>query len=358
VTIGAGGLSTLQVNNNFFLTFETGSTTTLNGNLQVLNNNINIETGATFAGPGALVIPDGSHMVMDAGSNANILLDLGGAFRPANFNGIGQVTVKDFQMAPTAELYMELIGTALNEYDRVTVNGIAEVDGYLNLDIDEVSPGVPFVPSLGQTFNILSASGGVIGKFDALEVSGMPAGLTFKINYLPTIVQVEVIAGGDFETWINLFPALTNPADRLRTADPDGDGQDNLMEYAFDGNPASSANTGKVVTKIAPVGGENALTLTFPVRYINTANDTPGPELRLIGFTTPFLHYRIYASDDLVTDPIVVDYVGGPDATAIQAGLPPLNFGWTYATCRSAGPVAGDPAEFMRIDISEGPLSP
>jgi hypothetical protein len=52
---------------------------------------------------------------------------------------------------------------------------------------------------------------------------------------------------------------------------------------------------------------------------------------------------------------VVVSHVSGADATAIQTGLPPLSPGWSYVSCRSAGPVAGDPAEFMYLEISEGP---
>lgn len=353
VTVSGATPSEIEVTNNFFLDFEATSAVTLNQNLTLRNNNILIRSGATFSGSGALSIPDGSSMVMYAGSNANVLLDLAGALRPANSAGIGQVTVKDLQQAATSELYMEITGTLLNQYDRVSVNGTAVIDGYLNLDING-----GFVPVLGQTFNILSATGGVTGKFTAIESTDLPAGLAFKVNYLPTLVQVEVIAGSEFEEWIHLFTSLTNPADRLRTADPDGDGMNNLMEFAFDGDPTRGTNDGKVVSKIAPVGGVNALTLTFPVRYKNEANDSPGPEFRVIGLTDPILQYRVYATDTLATFPLVVGLVSGADATAIQAGLPPLSPGWSYSTCRSPGPVAGDPAEFMRIDISEGPLAP
>jgi hypothetical protein len=356
VLIDAGANATIQVTNNFFLTFEPGSSTTLDGNLQLLNNNINIEAGATFGGTGALTVPDGSHLVMDPGATANVLLDLQGAFRPGNFNGVGEVNVKHFQMSPSAELFAEIIGTGLNQCDRVAVNGIAVVDGYLNLDIDEVSPGVPFVPVAGQKFNIISASGGVTGTFDALDASGMPDGLTFKINYLPTIVQVEVIGGQEFEAWIHLFTSITNPADRLRTADPDKDGLNNLVEFALDGDPSDGRPSGKVVSKIAPVAGVDALTLTFPVRYANEFFDSPGGEFLMIGLTTPSLHYKTQASDDLSSFGLTVDRVSGADAGAIQAGLPTLSPGWSYTTCRSPGPVAGDPREFMRLDISEGPL--
>jgi hypothetical protein len=352
VTVNGASPSTIQVQVNRFLTFESTSTTTLNQNLVLHSNNAKIKTGATFTGNGALTIASDSHLVMEPSANANILLDVQGAFRPGDFNSVGVATVKDYQQAATGQLYVELTGTALNQYDRVSSTGLAVIDGYLEIDIDG-----GFVPALGQTFNILSASGGVTGKFDSLDVSGAPNGLTFKIKYLPTIVQVEVIAGEEFETWINLFTSLS-PGDRTRTADPDGDGQNNLVEFALDGDPTKSAPSGKVVAKIAPVGGVDALTLTFPVRYGLDTYDHAGGEFFMLGLTTPYLYYRAQASDNFATFGLTVDQVEGADATAIQAGLPPLSPGWTYFTGRSPGPVAGDPAEFMRLDISENASLP
>ena len=192
VTTSAGPASTIEVTNNFFLTFEPTSSTTLDADLRLVNNNINIEAGATFAGGGALIIPDGSHLVADNLSNIGVLLDMQGAFRPGNFNGIGRVDLFDYQQGNPGELYVELTGTALNAFDRLVASGDVVLDGYLNIDIDEISPGVPFVPSLGQTFNIITGNT-VTGTFDYADVSGMPAGLAFHINYLANAVQLQVV---------------------------------------------------------------------------------------------------------------------------------------------------------------------
>lgn len=193
VTVSGGAPSTIKVANNFFLTFETGSTTTLDGNLTLINNNINIEQGAVFVnGGGALNIPDGSHMVADNLANIGVLLDMQGAFRPGNFEGIGRVDLFDYQQGNTGELYVEITGTALNAFDRLVASGDVVLDGYLNIDIDEVSPGVPFVPLLGQTFNIITGNT-VTGAFDYADVSGMPAGLAFHIEYLANAVQLQVV---------------------------------------------------------------------------------------------------------------------------------------------------------------------
>ena len=192
VVVGAGTESTINVQNNRFLDIETGSSTTLNANLRLQNNNIIINQGATFSGPGALIIPAGSHLVAENLADIGVLLDMQGAFRPGNSQGIARVDVFDFQTAPTSDLYIELFGTALNAYDRLVVDGVAIVDGFLSLDIDDISPGVPFVPSLGNTFNIISATS-VTGTFDTVDVSGMPEGLAFRVNYLANAVQLEVV---------------------------------------------------------------------------------------------------------------------------------------------------------------------
>ena len=64
--------------------------------------------------------------------------------------------------------------------------------------------------------------------------------------------------------------------------------------------------------------------------------------------------YTIQASDTLtVWTALTVTEVTGGDALAIQAGLPAVNAGWGYRTFRSAGPVAGDPVEFMRVGIAD-----
>ena len=254
VTIGAGADATIKVANNFFLTFETGSTTTLNGDLTLINNNINIEQGAAFVNSGgALFVPDGSHMVADNLADIDVLLDMQGAFRPGNFNGIGRVDLFDYQQGATGELYVELIGTALNAFDRLVASGDVVLDGYLNIDIDEISPGVQFVPSLGQTFNIITGNT-VTGTFDTVDVSGMPAGLAFHLNYLSNAVQMEVvnkpIFSADFDEdgdvdatdlaiWDNAFNL-----NQLGDADGDNDSDGNdflLWQRQFGSVPAVAA---------------------------------------------------------------------------------------------------------------------
>lgn len=210
VTIGSGAASTIKVQNNFFLTFETGSATTLNGNLQLQNNNINIEAGATFAGTGALVIDEPSHAVLDNGSTVNVLLVNEGSLRPGNFEGIGTATVKDYSQTETGELFVELTGTLPNQFDRIQASGVAQVDGYLNIDMDG-----GFIPVIGNTFDIISTVFGVSGSFDTIDSSGMPPGVAFAVSYLPNSVRLTAVAKPSFE------------------ADFDEDGDVDVTDYAI-----------------------------------------------------------------------------------------------------------------------------
>ena len=154
-----------------------------------MSNNARINAGATFSGTGAFRVPVGSHLIPDAGSTINALVVNEGTIRVAGFDTVGAATVKDYQQLSTGELFVELTGTLLNQYDRLIATGQAIVDGYLNIDIDG-----PFAPALGNTFNILTATSGVFGTFDQVDVSGMPDGLTFHLNYLPNAVQLQVVA--------------------------------------------------------------------------------------------------------------------------------------------------------------------
>jgi hypothetical protein len=192
VTIGANG-GTIEVENNSFLSFESGSNTTLNGNLTLKNNNITIEQGAVFVnGGGALIVPDGSNLVAENLADIDVLLDMQGGFRPGNSEGIARVDLFDAQFANTSELFVEITGTSLNAFDRLVASGDVIVDGFLSIDIDGL-----FVPTLGQTFNIIT--GNVIGEFDYADVSGMPAGLAFHIEYLANAVQLQVVTKPIFD---------------------------------------------------------------------------------------------------------------------------------------------------------------
>ena len=143
-------------------------------------------------------------------------------------------------------------------------DGDVVLDGYLNIDIDLVSPGVPFVPVLGQTFNIITANT-VTGEFDFTDISGMPNGLTFHIEYLQNAVQLQVVStpffSADFDNdgdVDNTDLAIWQGAyDLNQLGDADGDndtdGADLLLwQRQFGASPGSAVGAGAESTVPEP----------------------------------------------------------------------------------------------------------
>jgi hypothetical protein len=347
ITVGAGTSRLLGATTGGF-SFNASSVTTLTGNLFLDCPTTTIQTGATFGGAGILANQPGRRLVPANNANLNVLVENAGTLAPGG-TGIARNDFRDFIQGAGGVLEVNLNGTTLGTFDRLQINGSAQLAGTLQLTL-----GGGYVPALNDTITILSTTGAVAGLFSPLvQPAGMPAGLAFEVNYLPNSVQLKVVSATPFDVWINTF-GIANPADRTKSANPDGDSLNNLGEFATDGNPTSGLSSGKIVGKIAPVGGINALTLTLPVRN-GTGLDPADPAGGELGLkqTADGLFYKIQASDNLASTPLTVSEVTAPDATAIQLGLPALNPGWTYRTFRSPGPVAGDPVEFMRAVISD-----
>jgi hypothetical protein len=100
------------------------------------------------------------------------------------------------------------------------------------------------------TFTLLTASGTFSSPDPAgivVDDSAFTSGNgTWDVQVIGNQLQLVYTAGtaSPYTTWINSFPALTDPADKLATADPDDDGSTNLEEFAFAGDPTSGSNNG------------------------------------------------------------------------------------------------------------------
>ena len=131
------------------------------GTLVVNNPVTQINSGATFAGGGTLLNPAGDNLRLQDGADVDVLVENQGTL--AIGSGIvAQATGLDYQQDATGAWIVNLNGTALNLFDRLTLTGAAQVGGTLDIDL-----GGGYVPVAGDTFNILSATGGVTGGFAA-----------------------------------------------------------------------------------------------------------------------------------------------------------------------------------------------
>lgn len=102
---------------------------------------------------------------------------------PANVAFGGNVTI-----GPTAGLDIELAGTTKGTgYDSLTIAGAAELGGHLSVTFLN-----GFVPADGQSFNILTAAGGVDGTFDAQNLPALSGGLHLDLSYSANAVNISV----------------------------------------------------------------------------------------------------------------------------------------------------------------------
>jgi hypothetical protein len=121
-----------------------------------------------------------------------------------------------------------------------------------------------------------------------------------------------------YSQWISTnYPSLTG-SDALPGSDPDGDGLNNLGEFAFGSNPTSGASDGRLAGKLATVNGSQAFTYTLPARngsvFTNGAPATSAPIDGII--------YQVLASTGLATWNSPIERITGSDATAIHSTLP------------------------------------
>jgi hypothetical protein len=158
------------------------------------------------------------------------------------------------------------------------------------------------------------------------------------------------MAGTQYDLWIQSFASLTNPADRLKTADPDQDGVPNYIEFAMAGDPTKGTGMDKIYAKIAPVSGTLSYTVTFPTRFPAAIEGVAPP--KVVDAEDVYACF-VEAGDDLTGfsgDPVLIS---GANATAIQSGLPALPDGWAYISFQSPTPFATDSREFIRLRFTE-----
>jgi sugar lactone lactonase YvrE/plastocyanin len=136
----------------------------------------------------------------------------------------GLLTVQGgYTQVSGGSLSIELGGTtAVSQYDRLDVVGdVAVLDG--NLDVTTINS---FTPSLGDSFTILTATGGVTGTFSTVSPSSFSAVYTLVPTYNSNSVDLNVV--------------LANP-----NGDTDGDGLTDSEEvYTYGTDPENPDSDG------------------------------------------------------------------------------------------------------------------
>ena len=195
---------------------------------------------------------------------------------------------------------------------------------------------------------IATYTGSLTGTF--ASITGLPAGYSVAYGYDDGISpnNIALVPSGfsspAYSAWLttnNLSGANAQPG-----ADPDNDGQNNLLEFALDGNPNTPVDTGKSRVAVIALGAEQVFTLTLAVRAGAVFSGAASQTATIDGTI-----YTIQGTDDL-TDwtSMAVSEV----SPAADAGLHTLNAGWTYRTFRTPGSVTADNRDYLRVGIAPG----
>ncbi|MCX6880761.1 MAG: autotransporter-associated beta strand repeat-containing protein [Verrucomicrobia bacterium] len=334
-TLATGGTGTLQVD-------TLGAVLTLSS---VINGNggdlaktgagtlalagVNTYTGATTVAAGTLTL----------GVAGSITTSSGVILKPGTLLDTSAKTA--FAIPAAQPLTLHVDGTASGSCGRIMATGLDITNAVVVFIVDNPLDDPVYIladytpPLTGAAF------------------ASVTPPLGYTIDYAPHGgTQIALVATGGpvsaYDTWATA-KGLTG-ANNGATQDPDNDGRTNLQEFAFDGNPLSGANDGKLVGKLATVGAEtHGFTLTVPMRSGTVCNG-PGD---LVSDLIDGVIYRIQGSDDLIDHTTMNVTEVSP---ALNAGLPALSAGWTYRTFRTPGTVTeSDASDFLRAGVAAAP---
>ena len=160
--------------------------------------------------------------------------------------------------------HVAVVRTKATGERRLFVNGVLDAVNFAGTNLLTDNPAV----SLGGNFGNGQY---FLGQMDEVRV------------YNRALADAEVTslaASGGYASWVAAALPGTAAALTSSTADPDGDGQPNLIEYAFDTNPLQPGASPFTIVR----AGDGSLRLSYP---------------RRTGFSG--LIYTLLKSDDLVT---------------------------------------------------------
>jgi hypothetical protein len=144
--VDANGASSLTLNGNYN---QTAGLTQIDGSLTIPNGGVFNLSGGTLKGTGTI-----------SGS----IINTGGTVSPGDSPGVLSIT-GNYSQDSSSELDILITGpNPGTDYSALNMTGSATLDGTLSL----LFPN-GFTPGVGQTFTILTASGGVSGKFATID---------------------------------------------------------------------------------------------------------------------------------------------------------------------------------------------
>lgn len=346
--LGAGNLGTLSISGpilgsgaNQSLSLSSGSlanigTVILSGN-NAFTGNIslvrgNLKLGAPNTLPASAVIDIGSASVTE-----NTSFDLNGF--PQTLAGLRRSSTNTTQISSVTNSSATPATLTLQQSANLTYSG--RITGKITLLKSGTGTlSLTSAATLASSVTLMLDAGALSlassHTISALRINGtwQPPGVYTSANSGGRITgagSLTVTASGPpgFVSWIATFPSLTG-SNLLPTADPDGDGSSNLLEFALHGDPADPSNNGFVKTAVEDTNGDTLreLTLTIAVRNEEGTpvfTGSPSPSARVDGIS-----YTIEGSQSLAAP-----FADTPvTETALPTGLLTLPAGWEYRRFR------------------------
>ncbi len=110
------------------------------------------------------------------------------SFSPGN--SPAAVTLEDVTFGPSSVLSMELAGLSPGtQYDTLTVSGVANLDGVLNVTLD---PSWLDGPQYGDQFDLLAA-GILVGSFDRVQLPSLSGDLEWRLTQTQSSLALAVV---------------------------------------------------------------------------------------------------------------------------------------------------------------------
>lgn len=151
--------------------FASGSTTTLQGGLQLVGN-ATVDSGATISGGGELIVYAGSHLNLADGADVQAPLVNHGTLEVGDSPGAAAVAM--FSQLAGGTFIAEIDGLQRrSEYDQLEVVSAASLAGDLRIELNQNggSYADPLTPGTYDAFSLIVGNG-ITGTFDTVQYDG------------------------------------------------------------------------------------------------------------------------------------------------------------------------------------------